>query len=54
MDSAAADTRRDGGTHLSYVAKYDYPGHDIKAGDRFLHIGDVPAGVAVEPVLDSE
>ena len=33
-----------------YVAKYDYPEQDVKAGQVFEGIAEVPPNIAVEPV----
>jgi hypothetical protein len=34
-----------------YIAKYDYPAIDVKAGQEFATIEDVPSNIVVEPVM---
>lgn len=35
---------------VKYVAKYDYPAIDVKAGQEFQGIENVPSDIVVEPV----
>ena len=39
------------GRKVIYIARYDYPRSNVKAGQEFHAIGDVPANVAVTPVV---
>lgn len=38
------------GSRCLYVARYDYPQSDVKAGQVFDGIAAVPPNIAVEPV----
>lgn len=37
-----------------YVARYDYPDLDIKAGQEFCGIEEVPTNIVVAPILTEQ